>query len=132
MARPREGSFSVVPLNLDRNEVDKFNQNFGKGRLSEIVREYIHDENERIESEKKVMPPSKGALINYTTNPAKKIKGKEQTTLDLFAKIDEINGFINDTKDVRQLQQMKRNAHVIETVARTKLIKISKGLINLT
>ena len=92
--RPREGSFSTIPLNLDRSEVDKFNKNFGKGRLSEIVREFIKDENIRIEAEKKVMPPTKGALVNYINN--KPNKPSQQATLDVFAKETEIYSFIKD------------------------------------
>ena len=53
MGRPRQGTFSTITLNLDRREVDKFESNLPRGTsLSEIVREFIHDENERIENEK--------------------------------------------------------------------------------
>jgi len=82
-------------LNLEPSETDKFLGHFPRDTsLSEIVRQYIHDEVERIESEKKVMPQTKGALINYIINSDKKLQ--KQATLDIFAKEIEVVSYFKE------------------------------------
>ena len=93
MGRKREGSYSLRTLNLDPNETDKFIENLPKGTsLSESVREYIRQENEVRESEKKELPPAKGAIVNYVNYTNKVLSKKKQISLDVFAKdYEELN-----------------------------------------
>lgn len=91
-------------LYLDPHETDEFIKNLPKGTsLSEIVRQFIHDENERIKTEKKGTPPSKGALNNIENSNYKYLyTNRKQSSLDMFEKVQEIH------KDYQEFSQEER------------------------
>lgn len=117
------------PVILHADMMDDFKKAIDQD-VSSFFREIQEDVVDKYRKEKEKKGEAhlpRGALINYIYNKSNKDSERSQTTLDVFAKITDINVFINELKDPRLLQQMKKNAHVIESVARTKLIKISKS-----
>lgn len=87
MGRPKEGNYSTMTLNLERDEVERFMSNLPRFKsLSEVVRQFIHDENVRIEKEKKETPLPRGA-INYVVHKTNKDFDNKQAILDIFPHI---------------------------------------------
>jgi hypothetical protein len=81
MVRPREGTYRHVMVNLDPSETDVFLGNIPRNKsLSEILREYIHDENVRIEKEKKVM----GHEVNRSPITTIRASTNKQNNLDMY------------------------------------------------
>lgn len=119
------------PVILDADMLEDFKKAI-KQDISGYFRQIQYDVVEAYRNEqKKVTPPAKGAILNYVNDRYKGFihKDKQQSTLDIFAKVPEINTFLHDTNDINKLGQIRRNAHLIESIAKTKIIKIGKGTI---
>jgi hypothetical protein len=82
MVRPREGNFDQIPLYLDRKEFDEFEKNLPKRMsVSKAIREYIREENDRIEREKKVM----GHDVNHSPiTTMLTVRSNKQNKLDMY------------------------------------------------
>jgi len=128
MTRPREGNFKAVMLYLDPDELDEFSRNLPKFKsASEVLREYIHDENLRKKQEKKVMAPDKSPLNNRPSIIyIDRDRDSKQATLDIFAKSTAVHNFVEKTNDLTVLRKITSQAHLIESLCRTKCIKMTK------
>ena len=81
VGRPKEGNFKQMSLNLDPGETDTFTKNLPRNKsLSEVIRQYIHDENVRIDREKKVI----GAVDNSPIKTRNSVNNKKQDILDKY------------------------------------------------
>lgn len=120
------------PVILDADLLEDF-QKAIKQDISGYFRQIQYDVVEQYRNEqKKVNAPAKDAMNNIDIDTNKYLytnKNKLQTTLDIFAKVKEINSFLENENDINKLGQIRRNAHTIEAIAKTKIIKIGKGLI---
>lgn len=126
MARPKEGNYNQTNLNLDPQEFEEFSNNLPKHQSpSEIIRQFIHDENERIRREKKDKPLAKGALINFTTDSNKKLRDRQnQTTLDIFAKekpteLSKLFDELKESGDIPMIRNFTRNCQIGYDMGRT-------------
>jgi hypothetical protein len=127
MARPKEGNYKPMTVNLDPAETEQFTELLPKGiGLSAILREFIHDEKVRLEKEKKGIAPAKGA-INSLYNKANKyyVDGQKQATLDLY-KMEKtaITEHLIGIKDPKTLIKLRNMGHQIKTLAQTRLKKL--------
>lgn len=83
--RPREGNYKIISVNLEPDETDKFVQRLKHNQsLSEIFRDFIRDENRRVESEKNLKAQNNGAIKSVGQANNVSIYRNKNLSLDLF------------------------------------------------
>jgi hypothetical protein len=125
MVRPREGNYKIISVNLDPNETDKFVERLKHNQsLSEVFRDFIKDENQRMDAEKNELASTECPILSSSL-PYNNTNNKHKNfTLDVFSKPKELTQLINLIESKEELLTLQKNGYIIQTVAKTRRLRL--------
>ena len=120
---------------IDHEVKEKFHQMLGKGNTSDDLEEYMIFRIGEYEKLKNKVVPDQGATYNNSEsanfNSNSKLKSvtvkQEKIVLDVLnMSKPELSVTIDNICDIKSLGLVQANAHVVETVAKTRMKKLKR------